>query len=744
VSNVNKPSGLTPHSYLNGTKWTGECRTYYVAAGQTSPIAIGDPVTPTNDSDSNGVPGVTLATGGDSNFVLGSVVGIMANSYANHSLPQFSPAKVPASSSVPYYIAVSDDPNLLYTIQEDSIGYTLQHSDVWGGFDLVAGTDNGYVSGWQLDSSTAGASLKQLQVIGLLQQGGNSIGVNAKWLVRISYHPWQTSSAGSVTQILSRTTPTLSGVPSAGDIAIAGSTLFKGPDGNVYYVSPDHTAYVMVGQLPGTVSLEQVGCVGDGSTDDTTAFNLACGGKWQRVLARPNASYALNSAVMANGVTLSGSAGQSYTAVPDDSYILPKLVPASGATIILNLNNQIDSTKGRGNTIEFMCIDGLNSTANCISAGSAHLTLISCQLTNGIYGLGGQVGGGGSAYTRSLRATSCMWTNCSTAGLANLIDSEVTGGILANSAINYKAIPGSNSNRFSNCRFEFAQTGENVRLDGSGGAAISNINFSNCQFDRGWFSGLYANNVTHLQMSNCMHRRAGAAGSGSVSQNAHLAFDNSSWIEISNADFLHGTDDGGGGNDTPLYNVQCNNVVTNFIWNGGDGSQGYTSAFISYNSGKTSANIPGHKIHGVGGVENYDPFSLLKNTGFGRTYQSFGFTGTLNASGGNTTVTLTQSGINTSSRGWATLTAYNRDVTNGTLNALASFHLLNTREGGSASIAPATLVPFGEVGTAGSIGTSGSVITLAIGTIAADASSFVVTVTNVHATKQFQVWLELT
>jgi hypothetical protein len=195
MANANKPMGLTPHSYLNGTRWTGQTTVYYVAASQSTAIAIGDPVVPTGDSDSNGVAGVTLATGnadvsGTTGYILGACVGILGNTYPTAPTSQFAAVKVPASSSSAYYIEVCDDPMVVYEIQEDSVGNNLAHGDVWNGFDLVSAADNGYVSGWMLDSSTGGSSNKQVQVLRLVQRADNAIGQYAKWLVRIIAHPW--------------------------------------------------------------------------------------------------------------------------------------------------------------------------------------------------------------------------------------------------------------------------------------------------------------------------------------------------------------------------------------------------------------------------------------------------------------------------------------------------------------------------------------------------------------------------
>ena len=63
--------------------------------------------------------------------------------------------------------------------------------------NLVAGANNGFLSGWQLDSNTAasGATL-QLRLWGLARRADNAFGASAKWLVTINNHELAIPSAG--------------------------------------------------------------------------------------------------------------------------------------------------------------------------------------------------------------------------------------------------------------------------------------------------------------------------------------------------------------------------------------------------------------------------------------------------------------------------------------------------------------------------------------------------------------------
>jgi hypothetical protein len=193
MANSNAPTGLTPRRYRNGSPWMGACRTYYVPATDATAIGIGDPVIIAGGADAAGVPTVTLATAGATNRITGVCVGIRPG--GNSTL---IPPRLRAASTAEY-ILVTDDPALLYEVQEDSVGGALTAASTDLNCDLVAGTASTYtgLSAWQLDSSTAavGATL-QMRLIGLQIRADNVFGANAKWLASINL-PTETGAAGS-------------------------------------------------------------------------------------------------------------------------------------------------------------------------------------------------------------------------------------------------------------------------------------------------------------------------------------------------------------------------------------------------------------------------------------------------------------------------------------------------------------------------------------------------------------------
>lgn len=200
MPNPNKPSGLVPVSYLNGAPWTGGGRVYCIPdTDDTNAFAIGDPVDIAGGADSNGVPTITLATAGTGNPVLGCIVsGAGALSYgSSYGVPAESPIVIPATKTRNYYVLVADDPNIIFEIQEEATGTALTAADVGLNGNLVSGTNNGYISGWQLDrTGTAVGATIQLRLLGLNQKQNNAFGDYAKWLAFINNHRYRVGQVG--------------------------------------------------------------------------------------------------------------------------------------------------------------------------------------------------------------------------------------------------------------------------------------------------------------------------------------------------------------------------------------------------------------------------------------------------------------------------------------------------------------------------------------------------------------------
>lgn len=203
MANTSKPAGLVPVQYLNGAPWNGGGRVYCIPdSDDTNAYAIGDPVVLAGSADGSGIPTITLATAGTGQSVLGCIVSgagaIAAGS--SYGVPAESPIVIPATKSRNYYVLVADDPNIVFQIQEDGLVTPLAATDTGTNVNLASGTNNGYVSGWQIDSdSKAATSTLQLKLLGLAynpQQPPMTFGQYAQWLVLINNHCYRIGQAG--------------------------------------------------------------------------------------------------------------------------------------------------------------------------------------------------------------------------------------------------------------------------------------------------------------------------------------------------------------------------------------------------------------------------------------------------------------------------------------------------------------------------------------------------------------------
>lgn len=196
MPNPNSPWGLEPIAFMSGAPYNGAVRTYYVPASNVTALFIGDPVISiTNSSDGNGVQSVGIATAGSGNMVLGSFRGITNN--AGQPVITLLQSQPPwLAAGVGAYVMVSDDPTLLYEVQEDSAaGANLVSGANGRNVNLIAGAGNQTfgLSGWQIQtSSLATGPTLQMRIIEFQQRQNNAIGVNGKWLCKINdaIHPW--------------------------------------------------------------------------------------------------------------------------------------------------------------------------------------------------------------------------------------------------------------------------------------------------------------------------------------------------------------------------------------------------------------------------------------------------------------------------------------------------------------------------------------------------------------------------
>ncbi len=193
MANSNAPMGLRPVRYLSGSPYNGATNRYYVPSSDSTAIYIGGLVKPAGSADANGVMSVTgnVSTG---NAVVGVVVGVQ---------PVTADSTIYRAASTERYVYVADDPNLIFEIQEDSVGGALAVTAVGNSADITGFTGGSTTTGLSsllLDSSTATASgdgTEDVLVVGLVQRPDNEIGSTAKWLVRLGNHFYVDGQVGA-------------------------------------------------------------------------------------------------------------------------------------------------------------------------------------------------------------------------------------------------------------------------------------------------------------------------------------------------------------------------------------------------------------------------------------------------------------------------------------------------------------------------------------------------------------------
>lgn len=198
MANANTPRGIIPYAYRSGAPYNGAVRTYYVPVGNATALYLGDPVILiTNNSDGNGVQAVQIATAGGTNTtltyaILGCYMGRVSNA-GTKTIPLLQSNNVYLPAATAAYIAVADDPTLLYWVQEDG---AMVAGASGRNAPLVAGTGSTYTgySGWQLQSSNLSTSAYQMRIVELLQSSDNAVGTNAKWLTYINNHPFNSTT----------------------------------------------------------------------------------------------------------------------------------------------------------------------------------------------------------------------------------------------------------------------------------------------------------------------------------------------------------------------------------------------------------------------------------------------------------------------------------------------------------------------------------------------------------------------
>lgn len=204
MANANRPMGLVPRYYLNGSQWNGMARTYSIAASYATALYIGDPVISSGTADTNGVPGIAIATGTtvSSGAIRGVIVGLgKTEGVAIGNISNLDLIYRPASDAAVWYARVVDDPNVLFEVQERTGATQIAAAEIGLNTVLYVGTGNGFVSGWMLsnvtDATPATTATLQVRLMGLIRRHDNAFGAYAKHLIKINVHELGTGTGAA-------------------------------------------------------------------------------------------------------------------------------------------------------------------------------------------------------------------------------------------------------------------------------------------------------------------------------------------------------------------------------------------------------------------------------------------------------------------------------------------------------------------------------------------------------------------
>jgi hypothetical protein len=189
MANLDRPMGLKPVRHLNGNPYNGKFRMYYKAADLAEAIFIGSPVKLAGSADTSGkYPTIQLAGAGGP--IVGAVVGFSNTPYIAADVTNLNLKHSPTLTA--NYVAVADDPDLIFECQEDS-STTFTADSVGCNCDLTTETGSTTTgkSTVELDCSTeTTTSTLEVRILRLVDREDNALGNYSKWEVMINVHAY--------------------------------------------------------------------------------------------------------------------------------------------------------------------------------------------------------------------------------------------------------------------------------------------------------------------------------------------------------------------------------------------------------------------------------------------------------------------------------------------------------------------------------------------------------------------------
>ena len=187
MANKDRPCGLKPIKHLNGVTWNGKFNVYRKVAAEN--FFIGSPVKLAGSADATGkYPTVALAGAGGP--IVGSVVGFGNTPYLAADVSDLD--KVYSISTEDVYVAVADDPDLIFECQEDSTtNFTADSIGCNADLTTESGSTTTGKSSVEIDCSTeTTTSTLEIRILRLVDRPDNELGDYAKFEVMINVHAY--------------------------------------------------------------------------------------------------------------------------------------------------------------------------------------------------------------------------------------------------------------------------------------------------------------------------------------------------------------------------------------------------------------------------------------------------------------------------------------------------------------------------------------------------------------------------
>lgn len=193
MANSDTPFGFKPVKHLNGNPWNGKTNVYYIPATDATATFRGDAVKSAGSATADGLY-PTVAQAAATETIRGVVIGFSDTPYIN--VNQDNLLENYRAASVARYAFVVDDPDVIFEIQEDSVGNSITAAMVGLSTDIVVGsgsTTTG-LSAMELDSSDTATAAGQCKILRAVNRPNNALGDHCKWEVLIIEHEMRSST----------------------------------------------------------------------------------------------------------------------------------------------------------------------------------------------------------------------------------------------------------------------------------------------------------------------------------------------------------------------------------------------------------------------------------------------------------------------------------------------------------------------------------------------------------------------